>query len=71
LRKPGHTVYVSDATDLPSFLEPDGPLPPSVIRFTEYLGSIIAGTSQPPSDELARENLARCKAIILEREKAR
>jgi len=51
LRKPGHSVYVTDATDLPSFLEPDGPLPASVIRFTEYLGSIIAGASHSPSSE--------------------
>lgn len=51
MRKPGHSVYVTDAMDLPSFLEPDGPLPPSVIRFTEYLGSIIAGASHSPSPE--------------------
>ena len=51
MRKPGHSVYITDATDLPSFLEPDGPLPPSVIRFTEYLGSIIAGASHSPSPE--------------------
>jgi len=49
--KPGNSVYVTDATDLPSFLEPDGPLPASVIRFTEYLGSIIAGASHSPSSE--------------------
>lgn len=51
MRKPGHSVYITDATDLPSFLEPDGPLPLSVIRFTEYLGSIIAGASHSPSAE--------------------
>ena len=51
MRRPGHSVYITDATDLPSLLEPDGPLPPSVIRFTEYLGSIIAGASHSPSSE--------------------
>jgi len=51
LRKPGHSVYITDAMDLPSFLEPDGPLSASVIRFTEYLGSIIAGASRSPSPD--------------------
>jgi Flp pilus assembly protein TadD len=51
LRKPGNYVYITDATDLASFLEPDVLLPASVIRFTEYLGSIIAGASLSPSPE--------------------
>ena len=49
--KHGKRPYITDATDLPSFLEPGEPLPASVIRFTEYLGSIIAGASHSPSSE--------------------
>jgi Tfp pilus assembly protein PilF len=50
-RKPGQSVYITDAKDLPSFLEPGDPLPAEAIRFTEYLGSIIAGASHSPSPE--------------------
>lgn len=47
--RPVKRAYVTDAAHMPSLLEPNPLLPPMLIRFTEYLGGIIAGASHSPS----------------------
>lgn len=49
--RPEKRAYVTDAAHMQSLLEPNPLLPPMLIRFTEYLGGIIAGASHYPSTE--------------------
>lgn len=57
---PGKRAYVTDAAHMPSLLEPNPLLPPMLLRFTEYLGGIIAGASHSPSTEW-KESRVRCR----------
>lgn len=58
--RPEKRTYVSDAAHMPSLLELNPLLPPMFIRFTEYLGGIIAGASHSPSTEW-KESRVRCR----------
>ena len=58
--RPEKRAYVTDAAHMPSLLEPNPLLPPMLIRFTEYLGGIIAGASHSPSTEW-KESKVRCR----------
>lgn len=58
--RPEKRAYVTDAAHMPSLLETNPLLPPMLLRFTEYLGGIIAGASHFPSTEW-KESRVRCR----------